>query len=242
RTRDTPAHKSLACPFWKLDHVKHRKCLKLEKFQEVNRVKQHLARSHTPIYCERCKTIFQDEAAHQRHLEEDSNSGSCMFKSWDERDGITRRQKDELHKKSKANLTESGQWFAVWGILFPSHPPPRSPYIDRGLSDDFCQFREYARDRGARLVLDALHAAGLFSSCSTNDEEEEQEENVESYRLEAVNRGLDLMFEDWLASRSSQSSESPSASDRRSNNSSARSDLSGNETVGSSFADSGVEL
>ncbi|KAK4038556.1 hypothetical protein C8A01DRAFT_17395, partial [Parachaetomium inaequale] len=154
--QDLPLNKALACPFWKFDPDRHRKCGKLDNFFQVNRVKQHLTRNHAEpkFYCDRCKTIFDGEPAYQYHLRE----AECMFKDWSSGDRfITRSQREKLHEKSKA-IPEPDRWFAVWHIIFPGHSPPRSPYIDIRLSDDLRRFREYAT--GPRVEV-ALRAAGL---------------------------------------------------------------------------------
>ena len=232
RGQDFPANKRLACPFWKLDPVRHRNCLKLEKFSEVNRVKQHLTRKHKEpdIFCDRCKTIFQDKDAHQRHLQEASGE-LCVFKPWDSRDRlITSLQQKELHKKSKA-VSEPKRWFAIWHILFPDLPPPSSPYIDMGISDDLRLFREYAQGQGRRVLLEGLRPANFHLPDFWVSEEA-----LEAYRLEAVDRALDSMLDDFMSFRSSPSDHS--SGQRRS----SRSELSGQGTPLSSFADSGVGL
>jgi len=52
--------KYLACPFWKLDPSKYWNCFSKE-LRETRNIKQHLQRRHSPIYCEKCLTIFGNE-------------------------------------------------------------------------------------------------------------------------------------------------------------------------------------
>ncbi|KAK0709314.1 hypothetical protein B0T26DRAFT_678755 [Lasiosphaeria miniovina] len=126
--------------FWKLDPDRHRDCSRREKFVQISRIKQHLARKHTPIYCERCKLILPSEDSYRKHHEQPGQG--CLHKDWDPEHGISHQQQAVLHKKSRADLSTPEQWFAIWDLLFPEHARPSSPYIDQGLSDDFCNFRE----------------------------------------------------------------------------------------------------
>ncbi|KAK1752679.1 hypothetical protein QBC47DRAFT_432306 [Echria macrotheca] len=243
RSQDLPPRKVLACPYWKLDPTKYRKCLKLESFWEVNRVKQHLTRKHLEpeIFCDMCKKPFHDEAAKVRHLQEDRVT--CVYEPWAER-LITRRQQGELHKKSKAD-TERDKWFDVWDILFPGIPRPSSPFIDERVSDDFRLFREYAGHRGRAVLLEQLRAAGFnppsASSPPQDDSMQEflSQDALETYRLEAVERALEFFMDDFLSMSSSPSSECP-ASER--GNSMSAPESSGRATPASSFADSGMDL
>ncbi|KAK4167959.1 hypothetical protein QBC43DRAFT_310533 [Cladorrhinum sp. PSN259] len=228
RGQDLPHHKTLACPFWKLDPRRHRKCLKLDSFWLVNRVKQHLTRTHTEpkIFCDKCKTTFPDEAAKERHLRQDGHV--CTFKPWNEH-LITRSQQVELHRKSRPDTSEAERWFDIWDILFPGRLRPSSPYIDTGVSDDLREFREYTQIRGREVLLERLQAAGFsyrYPDSSLSDQD------FEVYRLEAADRAIDAMIEDFLSSRSSQGSAQQQGK--------TSSDASGQETPVSSFADSGI--
>ncbi|KAL2258659.1 hypothetical protein VTK26DRAFT_7959 [Humicola hyalothermophila] len=226
--KDLPANKSLACPFWKFDPVRHRHCLKLEKFLTVNRLKQHLHRRHREpdIYCDRCKKIFENQDAHQRHLQDPPIT--CVFQPWDPRDRLINRfQQRELHKKSKG-ATESERWYGVWDILFADHPRPSSPYIDLDLSEDFRLFQEYARGRGRTILLERLRAEGFRHSDTALSGQA-----LETYSLEAVSRALNSFLESFLAFRPSSDPPTDTRAD------SAPESL-GRETPLSSFADSGV--
>ncbi|KAK3899758.1 hypothetical protein C8A05DRAFT_17861 [Staphylotrichum tortipilum] len=95
------ALKPLACPYWKLDPVRFRCCAKLDKFREIKQVKQHLHRSHSDIYCEKCKVTFGDEGEHEQHLRHSPRE--CVFTPWVTGvHTITNSQKTQLSKKSAA--------------------------------------------------------------------------------------------------------------------------------------------
>ncbi|KAK3385824.1 hypothetical protein B0H63DRAFT_187870 [Podospora didyma] len=231
RGSEIPSGKSLACPFWKFDPEQHKDCLKTkQRYFQVNRVKQHLTRRHTKVYCERCKTIFKDEPGHQHHLE---HAGpACVFKPWNPHHGVTRRQQAKLHKKSSSSLTDSEQWFAMWAILFPNRPQPRSPYIDQYLSDDLRHFREYAQDRGSQFLSEDLLSRGL-----SLPPELTSDEAISSHLARIISSGMDRMIEDWISS-----GHNGDRGPRRGQDDEPRSEPSEHETAAGSLADSGLGL
>ena len=220
-----------ACPFLIFDPVRHHDCLKPDKLWNVSRVKQHLVRSHTepPIFCDRCKVIFQNRDEHQRHLQEDNTT--CVYKPWSSGAFlIDQMQQRKLNKKSRP-APEPERWFAVWDILFPDHPRPPSPYyIDVG-SSDLRLFREYARGRGRELLRQELQAAEIREAGVSLSEEAQ-----ESYTLSAIHQALDSIIQGFLSSVTSLDRPLP----RSGNRGSGRPELSGRDT--SSYADSGVAL
>ncbi len=230
RGNDDPFTKPLACPYWKLDPVRHRDCVKRDKFWEIKHVKQHLTRKHLEpdIHCGRCKTVFAKEDERQVHLRE--ASAACVFKPWDPSNHlITPSQQKQLQKKSM-DCSVPKRWFAVWKIIFPNHPPPGSPYIEAELAADLRGFREYARVRGRVVLLEQLRAAGVLEPSVSPSEEE-----IESRVLTAVDRALESAIEDFLASLPA--SENTSRPSRRS-----RSETSGQQTTTGPPTDSGVSV
>lgn len=224
--------KLLACPFWKMDSRKHRGCFRM-KLDKVSRVKQHLTRNHTPtFYCERCLVIFPCEESHEKHVG-GYEPEQCRRGSVAQLDGISHRQHRELSKKSKPNLAKSEQWFAIWDIVFPHHPRPSSAYVDPGLSEDLCQFREYAQSRGSTMLVDELHANGFVSVA-------QEETGLHLQRV--IANGINMMVEEWLSNRTlpshSTAFSGSSSSGRQRNH--ATFPTTQNGTPMSSFADSGV--
>jgi len=226
-----PLNKPLACPYLKLDPIKHNRCLRMNKLLGVNRVKQHLARSHREpeFFCDRCKTIFREKAAHEHHLKE--AGAACVFKTWGwGHRPITRTQEKELHKNSKPYATEPERWFAIWKILFPDDAPPTSPFLDLGFSDDLYLFWEYGRRRGRTILLEELRAAQPVHTDAPLSEEAS-----ESFTLEAIDRAFTAMIQDFTSSRAF-GNRSPVRSG------SSGTALSRQETPLGSFTDSGVEV
>ncbi|KAL2128542.1 hypothetical protein VTI74DRAFT_9040 [Chaetomium olivicolor] len=194
---DTSTRTFFACPFWKLSPSKHRSCFRLT-LQNTSRVKQHLARSHAPAYyCECCMTIFTDDHTHRQHVREERTCTPrppyYLFP------GLTHQQQRQLSRKSRPGLSESERWFAIWDIVFPNYPRPSSPFIDANLSEDVCRFQEFALVRGPALVAAQIRAdtqAGSDGASGITTEEE-----ADAVLDRAISRGIELMFETWLAER-----------------------------------------
>ncbi|KAI0173161.1 hypothetical protein GGR52DRAFT_542137 [Hypoxylon sp. FL1284] len=150
--------RSLACPFAKMDPVKHATCFS-KKLSRIRDVKQHLHRKHTPkFYCARCQAVFPNGASLQEHV---GNVAGlfCEPSTW--LDGISLAQRDELSRKSDPKLSEEGQWFSMWDIIFPGRDKPSSAYIVFGFSDDLCSFTEFVPSRIADAVVEALQESGF---------------------------------------------------------------------------------
>ena len=229
--------KLLACPFWKLNPGKHRGCFRM-KLDKISRVKQHLTRKHTPdFYCEFCLLISLDEESHQRHVE----SRLCSYQSC-EFSGITHRQQRLLSRKSKPNHSESDQWFAIWDIIFPNRPRPPSSYIDPDLSEELCQFREYAQIFGPAMLAEEIRARDPTAALETRQEIPEGEIglNLES----VISHGLTLLFEAWLSrcTSSARSIASIDSSSLRGRCNPLTTQSRGEQTPASSFPDSGVMM
>ena len=183
--------KLLACPFWKLDPSNHRGCFRM-KLTNISRVKQHLGRNHTPtFYCERCLVILGDEESHKTHIRHET----CSWPGPSAKlNGISHTQHRELSRKFKSDLSEPEKWFSIWDIVFPDHPRPRSPYMDLDLSNDLCDFLEYAQNRGPAMLTDELRASGLAPPLPLSEGMSGQLESV-------IDHGLNALFEQWLTRR-----------------------------------------
>ncbi|KAH8885528.1 hypothetical protein GQ53DRAFT_828919 [Thozetella sp. PMI_491] len=182
--------KHLACPFWKLDPIKHCECF-LHKLNTIGYVKQHLARRHTPtFYCQRCYAVFETDKALDRHVINDSctreDSAELEFASR----FVSAKNSRELSRKSKRGLVEE-QWFAIWSLLFGERPRPISIYVDMNLSEDFALFREFVQRDGLDALREELEAAGFISK--PNISEGELQSNLR--------RAIDATLEQYLQSR-----------------------------------------
>lgn len=130
--------KYLACPFWKFESSAHHSCFSL-KLNRIRDVKQHLSRKHTPAYyCDRCSTIFKTENQLREHV---SNATGLFCNPCATLEGVSRGQRLQLSRKSDKSLSEEGQWFAIWDIVFPQHKRPMSAYLEPEIVEDVYLFQ-----------------------------------------------------------------------------------------------------
>jgi len=160
-----PGRKLFACPFWKKHPRAYRDCFSY-KLSRIKDVKQHLARQHTPIHCERCLRVFPDRHSKSMHLESDE---PCTRGLHGDLDGINNEQREDLQKKSKRGQTEDEQWYVVWNILFANTPRPDSPYMDFEQSRDFAEWVEFCQRRGAEVVAEEVsrHLWSVFATAES---------------------------------------------------------------------------
>lgn len=204
RTSDRPL--TFACPYTKKDPMSYRDCYKY-KLSRIRDVKQHLVRCHRyPLYCPRCMGTFQTEDERDGHIRE----FTCPSRPWIKLDGITDSQGRQLSKKSASNISSEEQWFAVFDIVFPGHEPrPQSPYIDSELLQDITLYQEFLTSNGPRILSETLTQRGVMTWMLPNEER-----NLEAFQQTVFEEGLSIIFEQWLARRSSsgQGSSVPSGS------------------------------
>ncbi|KAH9896319.1 hypothetical protein F4778DRAFT_794098 [Xylariomycetidae sp. FL2044] len=177
--------KTLACPFWKRSPSEHRGCF-LKKLDKISRVKQHLVRNHTRIYCRRCLAVFENDRLLTAHAMRES---SCVVNvSTDvENISISYEKQKALSKKSRPG-SESEKWFDVWEILFRGVSRPASPYLDLEYSQDHSEFREYVQANGRNVIMDEIRRDPTLSSFVNSSSE------TEAALEQVMNRALDLMM------------------------------------------------
>lgn len=89
-------------------------------------------------------------------------------------------------------MTEDLQWFAVFDILFPGHPQPKSPYIDRSASEEMYMFRDYLVGQGSTLLAGFLNDKGAVT---WNTPQEERQ--LADFQTNILSDGLQLLFDGW---------------------------------------------
>ncbi|KAH8886097.1 hypothetical protein GQ53DRAFT_348418 [Thozetella sp. PMI_491] len=190
KLKHKPERKFLACPFWKRNPTKHRRCFSLA-LHGISRVKQHLTRTHTLLFfCLRCRGIFPDRNAREVHVMQDK---SCVPDPSATLDGILPEQQLELHRKSDHKLSEAQQWFKIWDIVFPGRGQPCSPYIDSQLSEDCSLLRDYCLDNGPDFFSETLESTGMVLM-----DEEERSRTLRHIMSETFVAFIDS----WIQSRS----------------------------------------
>lgn len=203
--------KLLACPFWKLDPVKHRKCFTRAQV-DTSYIKQHLRAHHyIEFYCQRCFCTFESQKMRESH----SMNVQCIPKDPKYLEGVrlSHEQSHKLRQKLKGKLPEE-KWFALWVVLFPSHRRPPSPFVANGLSEDLCDFLGFGTSHGTKILNETLQSSGYL-----------QPRLNESLLLELLRGVQNRLYDEWLASRISSAQVDGGVSD---------------EVSTSSFADSGL--
>ncbi|KPM34595.1 hypothetical protein AK830_g11970 [Neonectria ditissima] len=153
RIKTEDQHQSLACPFYKHDPIRHRRC-HTYVMKRISYVKQHLQRNHQqPIHCMVCMAVFDDED----RLFEHTRAQSCEMRPRDQRpDGMTPRQQKQLAVRANQKKNEAEQWYEIYSMLFPGADRPSSPYVNRALSEDMSSFREFVEGQGGKMIQDSL--------------------------------------------------------------------------------------
>lgn len=115
-----------ACPFQKLDPLKHHECLKYA-LHRIKDVKQHVYRRHKQpdYYCARCFVVFETADARDEH----ARSKDCENKKGPGFEGITDVEKNKLNKNPSRGLEAREQWFRMWDIIFPGKKKPTSVLV-----------------------------------------------------------------------------------------------------------------
>ncbi len=137
----------LACPFYKLNPIKHMDCLLRNQITETSFVVQHLERCHRqPIHCPLCNRAFKTRAECDRHILLQSCCSSCgrAFSTREECTNHTQARSCESRevrcegltdddftrlRGSRRHLNEAQRWYSIWDIVFPDNPHPESPYV-----------------------------------------------------------------------------------------------------------------
>lgn len=180
----------LACPFAKKDPVRYRNCYRYY-LGRIRDVKQHLTRCHRkPIYCPICRKVFEDEDIRDDHI----RLNECSQHLEIEIEGISEKQKRELGQRVSSKMPEEQQWFAVFDILFSPHPRPRSPYIDRDLSEQMSVFHDFYTSKGPELLLDFLESTGVVT---WNLPQEERD--LATFQEGILGDGLLQIWDHWIS-------------------------------------------
>ncbi|RFU34109.1 hypothetical protein B7463_g2198, partial [Scytalidium lignicola] len=181
--------RSFACPFIKLDAIKHSHCCD-RQLSRIRDVKQHISRRHTPErYCQRClDTKFPDEQSLEQHLD----LGTCPRNDPSMLDGISHHQQRQISRKSNSSLSEEDQWFAIWDILFPGHGRPISAHVEAGLSTHMRRLREYCSTHGPTAL------AEMIVSDPSLSEPEITAEQWRVYLERVIHQGINIIFERYI--------------------------------------------
>ena len=100
-------------------------CYKSCNYNEISiltHCREHLYKQHCIFPCQRCKTLFEDQAAVAFHQREPQ---PCQLQEIEHADGVTVEIVLKLKSKKKApNQTEADRWRDIFKLLFPNEIIP----------------------------------------------------------------------------------------------------------------------
>ncbi|KAK0624217.1 hypothetical protein B0T14DRAFT_194094 [Immersiella caudata] len=125
-----------ACPFYKNDPVRHRRCRDCTLSRSAD-VTQHIARCHPePLHCPTCGEVFDSDGSKNEHIRRRSCIEGTFHHTGATPDQIAaiRQTKPEANAPG-AHTPMERQWYGKYAILFGNDAtPPQSPY--RSVLDD----------------------------------------------------------------------------------------------------------
>lgn len=148
--------RTFACPYYKLNPVKHHKCASLT-LSRIRDVKQHLVRRHLqPLFCFICGVEVQKQADQAEHM----GLQTCTRPSWfSHPEGITPDQRTQLSSRVKKTDSERDQWFSVWTTIFPDLSQPDSPFVCEPHAEAIGLVCRFFRDHVPRVVKEVVSSS-----------------------------------------------------------------------------------
>jgi hypothetical protein len=145
---NTTGQARFLCPFYQDNPKGHRECLKTADMTTILAVKQHVSREHRlPFYCPICYTIFAAPENMDDHLRE----RKCPRKEKIHIEGVS-DEKVKLLARIPHSLPEAMQWLAIFKIVLPRSPLPRSVYLGDGIESVVVRLREFWGREGKQIV------------------------------------------------------------------------------------------
>ncbi|ROW16488.1 hypothetical protein VPNG_02718 [Cytospora leucostoma] len=182
---------TFACPFAKKDPLRYRGCYHMI-LTRIRDVKQHITRCHyLPVYCPRCMESFDDESTRDMHI----RSISCEERPFVQFEGCSKSQREQLSNRVSQKLPPEKQWFTVFDILFPGHPHPSTPLVDREIFEPMSAFRDFMTDQGPTLMLDFFKTKGVALNCQP-----QEERDLLSLQQTIIREGLEVILDTVMPS------------------------------------------
>ncbi|THX43855.1 hypothetical protein D6D10_00865 [Aureobasidium pullulans] len=138
----------LACPFNKLDPIKHDKCYTF--------VLKGISRVNEPVHCPKCYSIFRNNPeARDKHVRQ----GACHNAPERRLEGIDEATMRKL-KRRVTGKSVGESWYSIFTLLFPGARKPESPSVmDTTLSAELSAFRDFWTQEGQNIVTSIVDAS-----------------------------------------------------------------------------------
>jgi hypothetical protein len=134
---DIEIRKAFACPYFRLDPVRHIECLS-RRLYRIQDVKQHLSRRH--------------------YVERDKSSNAS-----DNTRGVNTRTQSILKLRLDRRLSPERQWYEIWKILFNQKLPREGPYLSNSKEEIVGSMIAVCKQGSSRVVPGILRSLGLSS-------------------------------------------------------------------------------
>lgn len=149
---DSSNLKFFACPYYKLDPVKHFTCFRRFNLKRVKDVKQHLHRKHaiSELYCPTCWCTFERPSMRDQHIID----RLCTPRNPSPKDDLpmTLEQQKAIASRKSSGYSDSEQWFNIWRILFPVRREPESPYLGTEVQEIITTVRQLWKQNSSHII------------------------------------------------------------------------------------------
>ena len=160
---------SFKCPLWCTDPVQYRSCVTTRRFRRFENVLLHLAVDHhSPQTCPKCSAVFESQASWEHHVIQ----GLCRTTAPKPTEGLSKdilKLVDRFTNLS-LGLLDTDRWYAMFRILFPSHPVPESAFVDGLVGETVELARYFWKEQGKELVSGFLGKHGMLEWTVPNEE------------------------------------------------------------------------
>ncbi|KAF7553897.1 hypothetical protein G7Z17_g3310 [Cylindrodendrum hubeiense] len=154
---EAPSGRFLACPFYKLDPVRHYRCVEKYKLKRYADVRQHILRCHVLeegfFYCTLCSESWEHSAPWEAHV----TGNLCRLATAPARNLADNPLLDKLQPSEAVclastprGLSDYQRWYRMWAQIFRGNEAPDSPYVENGIAEPQ---RLFARGGAAALLM-----------------------------------------------------------------------------------------
>ncbi|KAK0617716.1 hypothetical protein B0T14DRAFT_569197 [Immersiella caudata] len=212
RKRIEAGSRRLACLFQKRYPSKHLFCGtggSVRGFETIARLKEHIRRRHvrSPIYCPRCKKVFEGSEAKDEHVLQGMSAQPCEERPFEDETALAWQARLASLFKSRVDkaLTIQEQWFSLWANVFPGVEPPASCLVDDPVCEHILEYYEFTRARGAEVVREAVRSSGFLPEIASGDAESDGQETpfteLEVFAERIFDLAAERIFRDFHSHR-----------------------------------------
>ncbi|KAH8891519.1 hypothetical protein GQ53DRAFT_823544 [Thozetella sp. PMI_491] len=149
----------LACPFYRYNPIRHRRCMYGDDLQSIEEVIIHLQRHHRlPVHCQKCRRTFTDARVRDTH----TRGQTCQFQPWITIDGIDSNLMSRILRRDDPYVREDVRWLRIFYRAFSASGRGHSPYLTDGVGLEVSLLRDYLASDGCDLISEHLRRCGVL--------------------------------------------------------------------------------